>query len=124
MKIKKLESFTKPFVSFVKTTLEDASEATLLIHVVDISSKYSIERYQIVNETLEDLNIHKTPRILLLNKVDLLPEKYETINFWLQTIKENYIEQKTVIVPTSALTGYGFSKLKKSILGKIKKGGT
>ena len=111
-------------VTAFKTTLEDASEATLLIHVVDISSRYSIERYQIVNETLEDLNIHKTPRILLLNKVDLLPEKYETINFWLQTIKENYIEQKTVIVPTSALTGYGFSKLKKSILGKIKKGGT
>ena len=111
-------------VTAFKTTLEDASEATLLIHVVDISSRYSIERYQIVNETLEDLNIHKTPRILLLNKVDLLPEKYETINFWVQTIKENYIEQKTVIVPTSALTGYGFSKLKKSILGKIKKGGT
>ncbi|MBI21558.1 MAG: GTPase HflX [Chloroflexi bacterium] len=111
-------------VTAFKTTLEDASEATLLIHVIDISSRYAIERYQIVNDTLEDLNIHKTPRILLLNKVDLLPEKYETINFWLQTIKENYIEQKTVIVPTSALTGYGFSKLKKSILGKIKKGGT
>ena len=60
-------------VTAFKTTLEDASEATLLIHVVDISSRYSIERYQIVNETLEDLNIHKTPRILLLNKVDLLP---------------------------------------------------
>ena len=26
MKIKKLETFTKPFVSFVKTTLEDGSE--------------------------------------------------------------------------------------------------
>ena len=26
MKIKKLETFTKPYVSFVKTTLEDGSE--------------------------------------------------------------------------------------------------
>ena len=57
-------------VTAFKTTLEDASEATLLIHVVDISSRYSIERYQIVNETLEDLNkeTYKSIKFLELNR--------------------------------------------------------
>ena len=81
-------------VTAFRTTLEDASEATLLLHIVDISSKYAYERYQIVNQTLEELNIAKTPRIIVLNKVDLLKEKYETINFWIDTIQGSTFEEK------------------------------
>ena len=109
-------------VTAFRTTLEDASEATLLLHIVDISSNYAYERYQIVNHTLEELNIDKTPRILVLNKVDLLKEKYETINFWIDTIQGSTFEEKTLVVPTSAITGYGFNKLKKTIMRKIKSG--
>ncbi len=55
-------------------TLEELYDADLLLHVADISSPSLEEHIRTVEKILERLNLHLIPRILVLNKADLLPE--------------------------------------------------
>lgn len=59
-------------VAAFKSTLQEASEADLLLHVID---SYSDEREEIidqVNQVLADINADKIPQIEVYNKIDLL----------------------------------------------------
>lgn len=57
-------------VESFKSTLDEVSEADLLLHVVDGSSKMANEYIEVVDTTLEELNALKTPTIMVFNKVD------------------------------------------------------
>jgi GTP-binding protein HflX len=59
-------------VAAFRATLEELADADLLLHVVDITHPQADAQWQTVEATLGDLDIEKTPRLLLLNKVDLL----------------------------------------------------
>lgn len=56
-----------------KATLEEVRTADLLLHVVDASSPLADERIAIVDRVLEQIGAGSTPRIIVLNKADLLP---------------------------------------------------
>lgn len=53
-------------------TLEEISEADLLLHVVDISHPNALNQFEVVQQTLNDLGAHHIPVITALNKVDKL----------------------------------------------------
>ena len=53
-------------------TLEELYDADLLLHVADISSPYLQEHIKTVEDILERLNLHAIPRVLVLNKKDLI----------------------------------------------------
>ncbi len=53
-------------------TLEELYDADLLLHVADISSPYLEEHIKTVEDILERLDLHTIPRILVLNKKDLI----------------------------------------------------
>ena len=55
-------------------TLEELCDADLILHVADISSPYLDEHIRVVQDILERLNLHTIPRLLVLNKKDLLSE--------------------------------------------------
>ena len=57
-----------------KATLEEVRTADLLLHVVDASSPLVDERMQIVDQVLEEIGAGSRPRLLVLNKIDLLPD--------------------------------------------------
>ncbi|MFC2038337.1 GTPase HflX [Chloroflexota bacterium] len=57
-----------------RATLEELSEADLLIHVVDLSSPDAAAQCQAVEDILADLDLTDKPRITALNKIDLLLE--------------------------------------------------
>ncbi len=57
-------------VESFKSTLDEVSEADLLLHVVDGSSKMAGEYIEVVNTTLEELNALKKPTVMVFNKVD------------------------------------------------------
>jgi len=57
-----------------KATLDEVTEADILIHVLDISSSSWDLQYQAVCKVLEELGAHKKPTILALNKIDLMDE--------------------------------------------------
>ncbi len=59
-------------IASFKTTLAQAIEADLLIHVVDVSHPKFDEHISVVNQTLRELEIGEKPVLLVLNKVDLL----------------------------------------------------
>ncbi len=59
-------------VTAFKATLEELSEANLLLHVVDLAAHNAPEQCQTVENILADLNLMDKPRITVLNKIDRL----------------------------------------------------
>jgi GTP-binding protein HflX len=54
-----------------KATLEEVRTATMLLHVVDASSRLAAERMTIVDEVLNEIGAGAAPRIVVMNKADL-----------------------------------------------------
>jgi len=59
-------------VEAFKATLEEVRTATLLLHVVDASSELASERMTVVEEVLKEIGAAAIPRIVVLNKTDLM----------------------------------------------------
>lgn len=59
-------------VASFKSTLEEAGEADLLLHVVDISSPNFREQIAAVNTVLDEIKIRDKQTLLVFNKVDRL----------------------------------------------------
>lgn len=56
-----------------KATLEEMEDANLLLHVVDASNPRFEEQVAAVERILLDLELDRIPRLLVFNKIDLLP---------------------------------------------------
>lgn len=72
-------------VASFRSTLAEAKEADVLIHVVDVTHEFFRDHIKIVEATLEDLNISDIPTILVFNKIDLMVER-----IGIAYIKEEY----------------------------------
>jgi GTPase len=59
-------------IAAFRATLEEISEATVLLHVMDISHPNSADQADTVREVLADLDIVDKPMVTALNKIDLL----------------------------------------------------
>ena len=55
-----------------RATLEELDEADLLLHVVDAADPDNEQQIAAVERILTDLGLAETPRLLVMNKVDLL----------------------------------------------------
>ncbi len=55
-------------------TLEELTEASILIHVIDITSQNATEQCQTVEGILKELKLADKPRITVFNKIDLIPD--------------------------------------------------
>ena len=63
-------------IAAFRATLEEISEATMLVHVVDVTHPNAAEQVITVNQTLEDLGVDDRPVLFAMNKVDrLTPEQ-------------------------------------------------
>ena len=60
-------------VEAFKATLEEVRTADLLLHVVDASSPLAAERIEIVDRVLEEIGAGASSRIVVMNKIDLVP---------------------------------------------------
>jgi GTP-binding protein HflX len=58
-----------------RATLEELDEADLLLHVVDAADPASEQQIAAVETILADLGLAETRRILVMNKIDLVPEE-------------------------------------------------
>ena len=101
-------------VASFRATLEEALEADLLIQVVDISSPYAMEQAQVVSDQLEDMGIEDTPRILVLNKLDLVAQSADE-PLALSFLDQIEISQFPRIITTSATKGWGLADLRNAI---------
>jgi GTP-binding protein HflX len=61
-------------VNAFHATLEELTEASVLVHVIDIMSQNATEHCQTVEGILKELKLSDKPRITVFNKIDLLPD--------------------------------------------------
>ncbi|MEE2840806.1 MAG: GTPase HflX [Chloroflexota bacterium] len=95
-------------------TLEEALEADLLVQIIDISSPYAAEQAQVVSDQLSDMGIGDTPRILVLNKLDLVVEGPEE-PLTLDVLGQIDISGYRRVVTTSATKNWGIIDLRNAI---------
>jgi GTP-binding protein HflX len=67
-----IQKLSPTVVAAFRATLEELAESDLLLHVIDITHPKSPEQAEVVDDTLEDLGLGQKPRLLVLNKMDLL----------------------------------------------------
>jgi GTP-binding protein HflX len=60
-------------VAAFRATLEELSEASLLLHVVDAAAEEPERRIEAVHKVLRDIDLGDVPELLVFNKCDLLP---------------------------------------------------
>ena len=92
-------------VESFKSTLDEARESDILLHVVDASAMMLEDYIDIVNETLEDLKIENKKVLMVFNKIDSIEA---------HKIKElNTAHPDAVFI--SAERGIGLQKLEEAI---------
>ncbi len=101
-----IQKLPTQLIAAFQATLEEISEADLLLHVVDITHPNAIEQARSVEQTLAELNASHIPSVIVLNKIDSLPE-------------DNVLQEISDIFPNavvvSALKGTGMAELLKMI---------
>jgi GTP-binding protein HflX len=73
-----IQKLSPTVVAAFRATLEELEESDLLLHVIDITHPRAREQAEIVDDTLEDLGLRDKPRLLVINKMDLLTDHKES----------------------------------------------
>lgn len=69
-----IQKLPTTLVAAFKSTLEEAKDANLLLHVVDASHPEHRTQYNTVNQIINDLNMDQIPQAVIFNKKDLCTE--------------------------------------------------
>lgn len=93
-------------VAAFKATLEEVTEAVLLLHVVDVSHSEAEAQIDAVNEVLTELDATDIPMLMAFNKIDRL-ETEEKLHF----LRSRYPDA----LPVSAQRGDGIEALREAL---------
>ena len=103
-------------VKAFRATLEEVTEATLILHVVDVSSPHASVQTGHVLKVLAEIGAAAIPQLLVLNKVDRLPEADVDIGAARRRLLgDSGADTDARAVSISALTGYGIGGLLSAI---------
>tara|TARA_B100000945_G_scaffold237921_1_gene193949 strand:+ start:22320 stop:23453 length:1134 start_codon:yes stop_codon:yes gene_type:complete len=94
-------------VESFKSTLEEAVNADILLHVVDFAADDYLEKIKTVDLILEDLGLSEVPKLLIKNKIDLIDNINKIID-----LDSSYLAQ----ISTSAKNGIGFEELREALI--------
>ena len=83
------------------STLSEAVEADMLLHVADASDEHFLQHLGVVNKVLEQLKIQDVPRLLVLNKEDQVTDEQR------ERVEELLLDQDYVWISAEAGTGLG-----------------
>jgi GTP-binding protein HflX len=97
-----IQKLPTDLVAAFRATLEEITEADLIVHVVDITHSHVLNQVRAVEETLAELDVTGKPLVTALNKIDRLANA-EAIHNQLQEFPNS--------VAISALTGQGLDDL-------------
>ena len=105
-------------VAAFRATLEELSEADLLLHVVDISHRNAAEHVLVVEDTLKELHLEEKPRLLVLNKMDMVVSDDDSSGPDLSALGESAAGG----VMVSAAKGWGLDLLLETIAERLDQG--
>lgn len=109
-----------------KSTLDEVREADLLIHVLDISHTSFEDHFNVVNETLNEIDKTEKPTILVFNKIDAYHaaelEEGEDDQTSLEYLKRTWMSKmnKTKCVFISAQNKDNIDELKAVLYEQVK----
>lgn len=96
-------------VEAFRATLEEVTEAALLLHVVDASSPHAASYVEHVQHVLKDIGAEGTKQILVMNKADLVSDPQGQIAQARRILQDANAEASCVSV--SGLSGMGIERL-------------
>ena len=97
-----IQKLPTTLIAAFRATLEEVVEADLLLHIVDVSHPNAWQHIDAVEDTLAEIDAADMPRLLVLNKIDLLDGPLPQL-----PLVDNYHS----VVATSALDGEGIADL-------------
>jgi GTP-binding protein HflX len=104
-------------VEAFQATLSEATEADLLLHVVDAASPNLAEQVGEVQRVLVEIGAERIPQILVYNKVDQLEESRQPRSIVDSLELSSGVQSTRVFV--SALTGLGLDSLRAVIAAAV-----
>lgn len=96
-------------VKAFRSTLEEAREADLLLHVVDVSDEEYRFMMDVTNETLKAVDVEGIPTIHVYNKSDLANVKYPLVsgdNIWLSAKQDVGLDELLKMISAVIFTDY------------------
>ncbi|KAL5713341.1 hypothetical protein ACHQM5_015426 [Ranunculus cassubicifolius] len=106
-----IQKLPTTLVAAFRATLEEISESSLLVHVVDISHPLAQQQIDAVDKVLSELDVASVPRLMVWNKIDRASD--------LDRIKMEAGEREDVIC-VSALTGDGLQDFCDAVQSRLK----
>ena len=67
-----IQKLSPSVVAAFRATLEELNESDILLHVIDVTHPKAQEQTLVVQKTLEELGLEDRPRLLVMNKMDLM----------------------------------------------------
>ncbi len=98
-------------VASFKATLEEAINADLLLHIVDVASADALQQIESVNKVLKEIGCGQKPILEVFNKVDIVRRIGE-----LEMLQTLYPDAVCI----SAKTGYGLEELNEAVAARYK----
>jgi len=89
-------------IAAFRATLEEISQANILLHVVDATHPNAAQQLEAVEDTLAELEVEQLPTVIALNKIDLLSEGVDPATMF---------DLPYPVVPVSAVSGEGIQEL-------------
>jgi GTP-binding protein HflX len=109
-------------INAFRATLEELTEASLLLHVVDLASPDADEQCRTVESILKELGLADRPRLTVLNKIDLLAGGRD----WDEKQALEYLGAQAApadinTLHVSAVKGWGLNRLLEAISERLAK---
>lgn len=101
-------------VKAFRSTLEEARDADLLLHVVDVSNAEYGFMMDVTNETLKAVGVEGIPTIYVYNKADLANVPYPVIsgdNIWISAKQGNGLDELLQIIRQHIFSDYVTCKM-------------
>jgi GTP-binding protein HflX len=106
-----LKSLPHQLIASFKATLEEAINADLLLHIVDVSNPDALKQIDSVNKVLEELGCAKKPILFVFNKVDIVKKIGE-----LEMLQTVFADGVCI----SAKTSLGLEQLTETVMARYK----
>ncbi len=69
-----IQKLSPNVIAAFRATLDELDRSDVLLHVIDVSHPKAPEQTEVVEQTLEELGLGDRPRLLIINKMDLLAD--------------------------------------------------
>ncbi|KAK2398206.1 GTP-binding protein OBGC, chloroplastic [Trifolium repens] len=106
-----IQKLPTTLVAAFRATLEEISESSLLVHVIDISHPLAEQQINAVDKVLSELDVSSIPRLIVWNKIDKASDP--------QKIRLE-AEKRDDVVCISALSGEGVQEFCNAVQEKLK----